>query len=333
MPETETADSGDFGKVFDAAVAEHSQEGEQADTDDTPENKPEEGDTESGEQQPPGDSEVADQGDGATDDDEPLLSAEEEAALEGKSIEEVRKGFQRAYTKKTMALAEQRKALEAERKAIESWRQAIELYGENPTEFIRSLAQRHGLTVSGGEVPRKETETPVADDFLKGLREDPELSFLADRLQPVFEAFEKRLTNHVLKTEIEPLKAAEAERRKQAVAAETEKAFREFGARHKGWEKYADKMRELSEHLQPAGNMTMVDYLEVLWKVVQADLHAVEATKKALNRVGKAIKAAEPPQVGVNEKNVTRTLPKNADFEERFDAAWDAALRGEVLTE
>lgn len=321
MPETGTAD---LMTTIDQAFADAKHSAETAEPAGTPAaatDSPSDGATETATPAPETTDKAAVQGAEAAATDQ-LLSQDEEAALKGQSPEERMKAMEANYTRKTQALAE-------ERRKYEPYAQLEKAMEQDPAGVLERVAKHYGVDVSFGQGKAAETkaETPVADDFLNALRADPELGFLADRLKPVFEAFEQRLTKQVVEKEIAPLKTAERNRQTEAAKKDTEKAFEEFGKDHKGWDKHAAELHKLSEQLQPGKNMTQRQYLEALWDLY-ISRNPVEATKKVVERINKSAAAAEKSDTGVEPSKVSAQAPKFGSLDDAVEASVKAARQG-----
>jgi hypothetical protein len=261
---------------------------------------------------------AGDQPEEAAPSEDTLLTADEVAKLSPKERTLYEKA-QKNYTIKTQELARQRKELEP-------WKDLISNL-QDPARWkdtVRQLAQQ-------AEILPKAEQQAVQAEAEKTVAELPEeLKFL----QPYFEQFGQKLLGQ-LQSKIDPVVASQNEIVMQKIAESTEATMKSFGEKHKGWEAHETAMTDLAKQIQPVGNMSDYDYMEMLYKLATFDMQSADRTKQIAAKIQKSAAAAETPSSGVQSERVEVALPSNlrgASSSDRLKAAFEAAKRGEHWT-
>ena len=219
------------------------------------------------------------------------------------------------YTRKTQALAKERKDIENRVKELDEWQSVIEGLKKNTDETIEQLAKHRGLTISRNTEQATSEETP---EELKPLE-----SYL--------EARDKRLESRI-RAEYEPVKAKVAEMETNHAAAETKATVEAFTSKYPGWEKYESAMMDVGKKFVPtAGAMTDFEYMEHLYTIARSKDSEAEKTKKVISKINNAAKSVEPNRSsGVSSEQVEHVLPPP---EKRgIRESYAAAKRGEAWT-
>ncbi len=91
-------------------------------------------------------------------------------------------------------------------------------------------------------------------------------------------------------------------------------------------------MLAIAQTIQPTGNMSELDYLDVLYKLATHGVQSAEKTKQVVDKMRKSAENAEAPVQGVQSERVEYARPANVaqmSSRERFQAAHEAAKRGQ----
>lgn len=248
-----------------------------------------------------------------------LLPADEAAKLTG----DARKQYERmnkAFTTKTQALA-------AQRKELEQWQPLIEALQNDPDATLQEIASKRGLALTKAATQDSSVAAvdTVKQETQQALAELPEeLKFLA----PYFEALGKRILSSV-EGKLQPIAATHKQFLDRSIESETNATLKAFSAQHPGWEKHEQKMLSIGRKVQPAnGELTDIEYMELLYQLATKDVTEAEKTKKAIEKINKSAAAAEPAGNGVPEKNVVHAMP--APEKRGIREAYAAAKRGEL---
>lgn len=269
-----------------------------------------------------------------------LITDEEFSTLQTKYAKDpakLRGELEAAFTKKTQALAEQRRSTERLSRYVD----IIDAYEADPEATVLALAQQHGLTITRpGETTAEtaDTTTTAVDAVLGEFKEalGPELEYLADGLAPAITKLVERLTASTVDKATEPLKAQTKGLLDRAAVEQTETVLQAFGKTHPDWQEHEDAMFALSQKLSPNG-MSEVEYLGHLYKLVTADAQASAHAKELETKVAAGVKAAiakmtkgaettETRQDATPERQVRSQPPSTPTIHE----AYEAAKRGEV---
>lgn len=317
MP-VETAEKPTFDQAFEAA--ETSIEKPSKETVE----KPAKGDTEAGKEnakveQPPVETPPAE-----TTDTEELLSKDEVAKLSSSDQANYKK-MQKAYTQKTQALA-------SERKKIENWKEVIEAFEADPAGTLRQLAPRYGLSIAEAQAAAAKEETkqdPVAaittqlNTELRELLATPELTpeQTADGITKAVSTAMLAATQQAVRSEVEPLKQRDQARQLEEIATSTQTELEAFGKLHPDWKTHEPKMVELGKKISPSGDLSVNQYLDMLYRLATLDQSEAAQVNKVVERINKAAASAEPSESAVNTSRVTPARPKRPTIEEAFEAA------------
>jgi hypothetical protein len=267
-----------------------------------------------------------------------LITDEEFSQLQTKHANDpakLRGELEAAFTKKTQALAEQRRSTERLSRYVD----IIDAYEADPEATVLALAQQHGLSITRPGETTAETTTETGDtttavdavltEFKEAL--GPELEYLADGLAPAITKLVDRLTTTSVQKATEPLKKQTEGLLSKAAVEQTDTVMKAFGESHPDWKTHEDAMFELSQKLAPKG-MTEIEYLDHLYKLVTADAKAAarekdietqvaERVKKSIARMTKGAEDAETRTDATPERHVRSTPPETPTFQEAFEAA------------
>lgn len=289
--------------------------------------KPAETDTETeGLEQPqPEGTEAADQASETADQptvtEETLLSPEEEQ-LTGKARE---KAIQRAFTKKTTAIAQERKQFERARMLWDS-------YNEDPEGTVKLLAQQAGIKLSEPDAKTTPAEPAKADtqpDPVLRLESDlraslgSDLEFLADKFTPVF-SYMRQMQSQLQST------ASEMQSTKQAVVGQqiqesnrrAGELINTFKTSHKDFDQVYPEMLKTMKRLTPAEDMSPEEYMESIYCLATRGKQKVLAKKEAVAELRKAAENAEPREKSASSSEVIAGKPgRLKDLKECFEEA------------
>jgi hypothetical protein len=232
---------------------------------------------------------------------------------------------QKNYTQKTQKLAAERKEWEESRKTFDSWKPLIDAFEANPEDTIQRIASERGLKL----VKADAQDTQVIES--KTAETMAELPAEWQFLTTVLNAFEQRIRQETLaevRGELKPIKEAHDVALSNAVAAETESNLAAFTAKHPDWKKHEAKMTEMADKFQPAKPMKDTEYLEILYKLVTADLKEADQTAAIVDKINKVVEKAEPAAQSVDSSRVEHVMPKGIDPRHRFREAAKAARQG-----
>lgn len=325
MPEPATAEPTStamtFEKAYADAKAEHSTQEPEQPADQKPVEPPD-GDT-APEPKTPEDSEPA--AEPADSSAESLLSKKELSEISKLSPADQYKAMQRAYTQKTQKLA-------SERKMIETYQRLIDSLQNDPLGTIKLLAEHQGLVIQekAAAAPAKPAEQSEPTSAELRSKIDPEVLPVFEPILKVIERLEQRLAK--AEGEFTPLKQRQEEQIAQVAETEAAKVVKDFGEKHKGWEKHEPKMLEISQRLLPNG-MDEPEYLETLYTLATAGVSESESVQKAIEKMQKAAAASELSSSGVSTSKVAPVAPKGVSNTDLFARAYEAAKAGVVWEE
>ncbi len=264
-----------------------------------------------------------------------LISDAEFAALQtkhGKDPAALRRELEGAFTKKTQALAEQRRSQER----LAPYAELVDALESDAEGTILALAQQHGLTVTRpGEKPAETTAdtTAAAEAVVTEFRTalGPELEYLADGLAPAIQKLVERLTATTVEKATAPQKQQLDQLTGRAAAEQTTVVMQAFETRHPDWKTHEAALFALSQKLSPKG-MTEGEYLDHLYTLVTAeslpatiDTKVAEGVKKTLKRMQEGADTTETRTRATPERAVHVAPPETPTFHE----AYQAAKRGE----
>ena len=253
-----------------------------------------------------------------------LLSDEEYAALERTHANDpakLAKELKAVFTKKTQALAEQRKSLEP----LQRFQEA---YLADPTATITDLATRHGLTIAPTPQETQVTTTAatIAEVMAARVKTElgPDLDFLAEPLTRAFRTMAEEVAKSVAEQTVKPLKEQQDQFLTRAAVEQTATVMQTFEKSHPDWKKHEPALVALSRQLQPNG-MTELDYLDLLYAHITRDQQIADATRKALERMTQAAETAEGREHPPSDSRITVTSTAPQTIRE----AYVMAKRGE----
>lgn len=307
MPETETAQSPTFRESFDAAVQQHSN-GQAAVAEETPVEV--EGETETAQPQQENSAKASEP---AQEEAEQLISDKEFEALKNDPAQ-LRKSLQAAFTKKTMALSEEKKRVAEVSKLVDAWE-------SNPESVVTQLAKSLGLDVSKPttKAEAKEQAKSITDELREQLGED--LGFLADKLAPAMEKLIQKGVEQVMTKEIQPLKQSHQEMVQRAAESQTDRLLEAFSAKHSDWKTYEKQMLDLGKKFVPAQGMDDMEYMESLYYLATKDVTEAERAKKLAQRMNQSAQKSESSESGVGGDKLAVSPTKPPSFREAFELA------------
>lgn len=245
----------------------------------------------------------------------------------------LRKALEGVFTKKTQALAAQRKAVER----FESYAPVLEAYESDPLALIRFLAEENGVELvtkdstakpATGTATTTETKTAV-DGILDTFRQQlgPELEYLADGLAPAIKGLVESLTKSTVEEATKPLKAHTDQLLTKAAVEQTETVMKSFGDKRPDWKTHEPAMLALAQKIQPNG-MTELEFLDHLYVVATRDAweagkdtRIAEEVKKALKKMEKGASTTETRQDSTPESQVRRAPAGPLSWRESYELA------------
>lgn len=271
-----------------------------------------------------------------------LISDAEFTALQKTHADDpaaLRKALEGAFTKKTQALADERRTLER----LAPYQDLIDAYESDPAAVVRTLAEQNGIKLvddgdekaaaaSGDETTATAVET-VLEDFKASL--GPDLEYLADGLAPAITKLVERLTQSTVEKTVAPLKKQQAAILNRDATAQSELVMESFGKDHPDWKDHEPAMLKLSQKLQPNG-MSEVEYLGHLYKLVTHDSREQARDTDIEKKVAERVKATVEKMTKGAASSETRTddtpdsqVRKRPTGSPTFAEAHAAAKRGE----
>lgn len=284
------------------------------------------------------------------DDDSALSSDKAFQALQKQHANDpaaLRKALLGDYTKKTQALASQRKQYERVRDFVPF----LEAYEEDPATAIRVLAQQSGIDLSkllggaGEERPSGKGKAKTAEEASAELVEQvtadvrealgADLEYLADPIATaVRKAVDRLVPGHIERT-VKPLEEQTRSLTERQLGEQLDATLKAFGEKYADWKDYEADMLELSKKVRPEPGSTEFEYMETLYKVASRDKWDADreaAIERAANgRFKKRLQKHDTAERGEE----TRSTPDSevrtkAPKDVTFAAAYEAAKRGEV---
>lgn len=245
-----------------------------------------------------------------------LISDAEYQALVAKHPNDpgrVAKELKAVFTKKTQALAEQRKVLAP-------YADLIEAYEQDPVTVLRDLASQQGLRFADPE-PQATTQS-IVDDAVGAFRQalGPELDFLADKLAPAVQALAESVAGRVVTESVGPLADSQQSLLTRAAHEQTASVMQTFGTKHPDWPQHEAKIVELGSKLHPQG-MDELEYLDLLYTLATKDVAAGETAKRAVAKMVRGAAEAEGKTRSVPDSQVSKTTNKPLTFREAYEEA------------
>jgi len=211
------------------------------------------------------------------------------------------------------------KAPEQTKDEIAEAAQALNLFKllKNPTSakaIIRTLAEEHGIVLTGKETPKQEDRKVRS---IKGLVKEKlgdEYAFIADKLGDVFEEAlaEERAT---LNARFDDLNAKNAEK-------EAEAAFEWLQNEHEDANNYEQVIVTLMEEVPP-GNMGAKKYLETLYIIAKGREGKAASSKKLAQKI---TRNSTDPDVKLSGKTRSSDVPVKSTKGMSIDDALSEAI-------
>lgn len=250
-----------------------------------------------------------------------LLSREEEAVLLKNPVTaKALKQMKSALTKKTMALAEERKALEPLQRFQE------QLQGD-PKATLKAVADHYGIRLDEPAPVKAQaegTEDPQAI-LLKALMpmpdETPEQG--AARLTQAIEKVSQLSAQKALA----PLQEKQQQLLQDQVERETKGILEQFEKKHPDFKKHEAAMSKIMQQIQPNG-MGEIEFLETAYKLATYDLRDADKTQEIVKKLNKSASQVDTSTPGVSPQRVSKAAPKFASVDEAIDRAMEDAAQG-----
>lgn len=269
---------------------------------------------------------VAEASDTDADDDDTdslSLSAEELAFIKADpKLRKAHKLMNKAFTEKSMALAQDKQLIDALRNS------------ETRAEAAKFIAMAAGLKLAEEAPQQAKTPTQsqvdqMVDEFEQELNTvfDPAITKL---IKPMFEKQMARTAKQIMEQEINPLRNATATLTAEAQKAQSEAEVKAFRAAHPGEITPAveARMYELFQEMPPTKDADPVKYMDRLYAIYKYETGQDNAVKEVTTRMRKAVTSQEP-RVSVQPSRVASTTkPTSMDYNKRFDEAWEDAREG-----
>jgi len=197
--------------------------------------------------------------------------------------------------------------------------QALNLFKllKNPTSakaIIRTLAEEHGIVLTGKETPKQETQKVRS---IKGLVKEKlgdEYAFIADKLGDVFE--------EALATERESLNEKFNEINAKSAEKEAEAAFEWLQNEHEDANNYEQVIVTLMEEVPP-GNMSAKKYLETLYIIAKGREGKAASSKKLAQKI---TRNSTDPDVKLSGKTRSSDVPVKSTKGMSIDDALSEAI-------
>ncbi len=347
VTERESSDLPTFQEAFAAAKREHSAPAEEAaDTEaSTDDDEPEEAEGDE-------DAEEAEEGEGEGEEAKPaatakggkdktpgLLSDEEYAAIQTKHADDptaLRRALESAFTKKTQALAAERRSHER----LQPYADLIDAYEADAEGTLSQLAEQHGFKLVKPGEAAADTEEEVAtgttaEQLAEELRGElgEEYDYLVDPLSRALSKVADKLVNQRVEAQTKPIKDQQAVIIDRAAQDETKAVMAAFDAKHPDWKDHEDAMFEIAQTLDPKG-LTEVEYLEKCYTLATHDAWEKDRDASIAAAVKKAL--AKTRQAAVTTETQTRATPASEvrvgppqGRAPTFEESYEAAKRGE----
>lgn len=269
---------------------------------------------------------------------EPVLVSDTEfTALQAQYAnqpERLVKELNRAFTKKTQAIAAERKTFER----LRPYEALVDAYEEDPATTLQTLADEHGydLVPRGSAKPTGPAADPTptksdVDEFRDVL--GPELEYLAEPLAPAVTTLIDRKVAAALTAALGPVRQQQEALVSHAATEQSAAVMTAFGKQHPDWQAHEPAMLALAQQITPKG-MTELAFLEHLYSVAtraawdaDKDAKIADGVQKALKRMQRGGDATERPTHATPASDVVKGPP--TDRPATFEEAAAAARRGE----
>lgn len=270
-------------------------------------------DTQGGSEETPPAAEAEAEGDDAAaedKDDDTLLTEAEIEALAG-DPQKLVEGFQKAYTKKTQRLAQQRNF--------------IRLLDEHPEEMLAVLAGKRGMKLvaaAAAEGGGGEGKAKVDDEAFSEL----ETLFGTDLATKMLPAIEK-IADRVANKKVEPIQADRAREATEAAREVSRQVLETMDTKYPDWKKYEKPMIQLAAKVQPTSAMTPLEFSEMLYKTVRGEREVADSTGKVITRMQESARRSQPRTLGVADARVVSGPAGKISFEKAFEMAMKGQRR------
>lgn len=254
---------------------------------------------------------------GTTETADDLISDAELAALQTQHASDpaaLAKELKGVFTKKTQALAAQRKALDR----ITPYQELILQLEDHPRETVAALAEQYGLTLAPAPAPGAPAagavKDPVVEQTIESFRTAlGDFGFLADSLAPAVQQMAERIAKQTVDSRVAPLT-------ERAAREQTETIFKAFETAHPDWKQFEPAMQKLLPQIEPKG-MGQLDYLNLLYGVVTRERDIAETTKKAIARMTTGAQQAEGRHESRSESQIDTSAKKFSTIREAWEAS------------
>jgi len=272
---------------------------------------------------------AADQTDDTADEHD-ILSIEERKNLTPEQQKAYKK-LMASYTQKTQSLAEQRKQLESERDRYGRYADLIEAFESNPEETLRHLTRQYNIAPEQAQDTNAGQPEPAGlKVYLKNLLGEGNEAF-AEKLAEGLEKYVESRIDERTESKLKPLMETQRQLTERAALEKTQTEMKAFETRHPDWKEYEPVIVKLAqEKIHPAPGMATTDYLEILYQLATANKSKAATTTEVVEKLKRAVSAAEPRTQGVKDQIVSPAAPVFKNLDDAMDKAFEAAKRGEV---
>lgn len=261
---------------------------------------PAHGDTSTGDQ-PQGESEVADPEEAAT---VSLLGAEKYNAVKD-DPKKLAKALHQSYTQKTQRLSQHESF-------IREWQ-------DDPEAVIEKMATQFGMSVS-----KQPNAPPIQDQVREGLA-----GIFGDEAANALTTHVSALVERIVDEKTRPQQEDLEDLTNERALAKADALLERMTAKYPDWKQFDAEMEALGKRLLPNG-MDDFEYMELLYDKVKSKAAVADKAGKVIDRMQTSVKNAEKPTQGIHPGRVA-SVPISANGRLRFEDAWAAAKRGEVL--
>jgi hypothetical protein len=255
--------------------------------------------------EPPAAAEKADKGKTAattTGKVDGLLTDEEFTALQTKHADDpvaLKKSLESAFTKKTQAIAAERKSYER----LSKYADIIDAFETDADATLEYLAEQRGMKLVKGEAEGADERASTAagdsadatdkidalvDKFKASL--GPEYDYMADALAPAIKDLVTELTKGSLEEAAKPIRDTAKVIIDRAAQEQTNATMKELEAKHPDWKEHEEAMLDLAQKIDPKG-MSEAEFLDHLYETVTSPKKLAAAESKIEAEVAKRVKA------------------------------------------
>lgn len=252
-----------------------------------------------------------------------LFASELQTAIASgdKTVQDMARSMNRAFTQKTQALANERKELEHLRAFSDAWK-------ADPTRAVKLLASQVGLEFREPAPPAPAVDA-VNDALTNGLRQalGPEWGDLPDRLAPALAPLTQKIAEQAIAQALKPIKDDQEKLIKDSAEREMQAQMSAFEKKHPDFKQHESRMVELSQRFLPAQGVSEQEYLEQLYFLAARDSLVSAEVQRAIAKIGKSAEGASGAPASVAASKVV-TRPSGPIT---IAEAYAAAKRGETL--